>query len=291
MAPSKNINSEIGNERLERSIDMLMGSFSVPVKSDREEIWERISDSIGQDKEVAIVPLWKRSLRVAAILLPLIVVTSAGLIYFMGNTQINTPMGQQVTVLLPDSSSVTLNADSHLRFNSSTWFLFRSVVLSGEALFRVKKGKTFSVEAAGTTTQVLGTVFNVFSRNSEVRINCFEGRVRVTSNNSKTSVILEHGHATKLSKAVLTQPTRFSNENAASWTNGEFQFTNEPIGKVFDELARQFAVQIVINTNTNRLYTGYFNNQSLERALDLVCQPMGLTWELNRNMVIINTKK
>jgi len=270
---------------------MLMGSFCVPAKSDKEEIWKRISNSIGQDKVVAIVPLWKRSLRVAAILLPLMVVTSAGLIYFKGKTQINTPMGQQVTVLLPDSSSVTLNADSHLKFNSSTWFLFRSVELSGEALFRVKKGKTFSVEAAGTTTQVLGTVFNVFSRNSEVRVNCFEGRVRVTSNKSKTSVILEHGHTTKLSKAELTPPTKFSNENAASWTNGEFQFIDEPIGKVFEELARQFAVQIVINTNSNRLYTGYFNNQNLEEALNLVCQPMGLTWEIKEKVITININK
>lgn len=262
--------------------------FSVPKGRGKEATWNLVLERVSSKQHIVkVVPIWKKVARVAAILLPLIVVTSAGLIYFIGNAQINSPMGQQVTVLLPDSSSVTLNADSHLKFNRSTWFFFRSVELSGEALFRVKKGKTFSVEAAGTTTQVLGTVFNVFSRNSEVRVNCFEGRVRVTSNDSKTSVILEHGHATKLSKAVLTQPTKFSNENAASWTNGEFHFTNEPIGNVFNELARQFAVQIVINTNTNRLYTGYFNNQSLESALELICQPMGLIWEVNGRVITI----
>ncbi len=291
MAPSKNINSEIGNERLERSIDMLMGSFSVPVKSDKEEIWNSISNSISQKKEVAIVPLWKRSLRVAAVAIPFALLIFSATLYFTGQNEYYAQAGNQLSVILPDSSRVLLNAETKVSFNSVTWKYNRKVKMTGEALFTVKKGETFSVVSGESTTQVLGTVFNIYFRGSEVRVVCLEGKVKVKNNITQQSVILNPGLKTVAKAKQLTAPVAENREAISSWTNGEFYYTNEPLKNVIDEISRQYNVKIKTIDLKGRNYSGYFNKNSISKALDLVCLPMNLSWVEINGVIQVTEKK
>jgi hypothetical protein len=52
-------------------------------------------------------------------------------------------------------------------------------------------------------------------------------------------------------------------------------------------LERQFDVDVFIDGDTNRYYTGYFNNKNLNGALELICIPMNLEWQVNGNMIIL----
>jgi hypothetical protein len=54
-----------------------------------------------------------------------------------------------------------------------------------------------------------------------------------------------------------------------------------------DEIRRQFDVEISIPVMTGRLYSGRFNNKDLNRALELVCLPMGLSFEIQNNKTVI----
>ena len=52
-----------------------------------------------------------------------------------------TAFGTQMSVDLPDGSEAILNAKSSITFNNDTWDENRTVSLTGEAYFKVKKGE------------------------------------------------------------------------------------------------------------------------------------------------------
>lgn len=290
MAPSKNIKPEMSNERLDKSTEMLMLSFRVPTQKNKEEIWDSISNSINQVAKVSIVPLWKKTLRVAAVLIPFAFVAFSLTYYYVGKKEYYAQAGSQLIVILPDSSNVLLNADTRIEYNAATWNYKRKVELSGEALFTVKKGKEFSVVSGESTTQVLGTVFNVYSRGNEVRVVCLEGKVQVQNNITRQSVILNPGLKTVAKEQQLAVPVEENSEAMGSWTNGEFFYSNEPLQNVVDELSRQFNIKIKTINLKGRNYTGYFNKNNLNEALDLVCLPMKLSW-IEKNGIIQVTEQ
>ena len=80
---------------------------------------------------------------------------------------------------MPDGSSVNLNAGSELEYTSFNWKKNRVLSLGGEAFFKVKKGKTFTVITKEGNVKVLGTQFKVKSREKLYEVTCFEGKVQV----------------------------------------------------------------------------------------------------------------
>lgn len=287
MALSKKIKPEMSNDRLEESIEMLMLSFRVPAQKNKEEIWDSISHGINQVKKVSVVPQWKKTLRVAAVLIPFVFVAFSVTYYYVGKKEYYAQAGSQLVVILPDSSNVLLNADTRIEYNSATWNFNRKVKMTGEALFTVKKGGKFSVISGKSTTQVLGTVFNVYSRGNEVRVVCIEGKVQVQNNLTRQSVILNSGLKTVAKEQQFAVPFEEIKEAMGSWTNGEFFYSNEPLDNVFDELSRQFNIKIKPVSLKGRNYTGYFNKNNLFEALDLVCLPMNLKWKYENGVVLL----
>jgi ferric-dicitrate binding protein FerR (iron transport regulator) len=256
----------------------LLTSYCVPEGKGKEAIWSSISSSIINKKTTPMVPMWKRTIRVAAILLPFAIVSFFTLMYLTGKRSYVVEPGAQLVMFLPDSSRVILNADTKISFNSATWGLSRRVEMEGEALFHVKKGKQFRVVTSTSTTQVLGTIFNVYSRQNEVRVLCIEGSVQVTHRRTKQTQVLTPGLKTTSNAKAILHSTPERKEAMASWINGEFFFENEPLQNVLEEISRQFKVTVKYNNAIKRNYTGYFNNKNLNEALDLVCLPMNLSW-------------
>ncbi len=102
-----------------------------------------------------------------------------------GNTIITAPLGAKSNVVLPDGSTVWLNADSKLEysadFNSGT----REVKLTGEGFFDIttNPSKPFIVHtSADLSIKAYGTKFNVKAYPEEKRITTtlVEGEVKIT---------------------------------------------------------------------------------------------------------------
>jgi ferric-dicitrate binding protein FerR (iron transport regulator) len=89
---------------------------------------------------------------------------------------------------LPDSSTVWLNTHTSIRFPQK--FDNRSVSLTGEATFNVRKakhGSSFIVISHGTQAKVTGTTFNVAAREGQpVQVTVVEGQVVVTKTGDTT---------------------------------------------------------------------------------------------------------
>ncbi|MCX7985795.1 MAG: FecR family protein [Bacteroidales bacterium] len=270
-------------------VDMVLDSVRVPSSSrSKEEAWlllvQNISKQSNEIEEKKSKNLgWKISVVAASILL---ILTFSYLKY--STVSLNTSRGQFLSYSLPDGSEVLLNACSKINF-SRYWFLNpREIILEGEAFFRVKKGKTFIVKGhAGHRVEVVGTQFNVNSRDSIFSVTCFEGTVKVTHRLGK-SIMLIKGETSTIKGTEFTFKKLNQISSIPAWTNGEFYFESIPLRDVFDELMRQYNISI-ISRNFNpseRFYTGYFTNKNLRQALDWITMPMSLQYSFINDTTI-----
>jgi len=284
-------------DNLPENVKRLLDSYRVPEGKERSEAWEAIFEKLGNvsfktETKARVLQLTFTRIAVAASLLVAILLISYNFLYRSGNVTVQLARGEHGVVYLPDSSKVTLNAESKLSYNKNRWFFDRSVSLTGEALFEVTKGRRFKVLTTGATTTVLGTVFNVFSRNGMVKVTCFEGKVKVVATNSKSQTLLTKGMEVKtMGYALDVNKTQTATVEAKpTWTNSEFFFQNAPLSTVIEELERQFNVDIFLNTDSSRFYTGYFKRTNLDEALDLVCIPLDLEWKYSGELIVITSK-
>lgn len=251
--------------------------LSVPKGKSKEAAWNDFVSKIEEPKAKVrkLNPIFP--IAIAAALALAIV----AYIFVFSSTTISTTPGERLVHTLPDGSNVTLNASSQLSYTSFNWEDNRKVKLSGEAFFDVKKGQSFKVEGDQATITVLGTRFNAYFRET-AEVKCYEGSVKVVSKNNQ--VVLEQGE--KTTDAAEKRSFTIVN-SAASWIVGEFNYQNEPLELVIDELERQYAITIKHPDLSGRMYTGYFNDKDLDEALKLVLVPMGLSYEKNENKIII----
>lgn len=101
-----------------------------------------------------------------------------------------------------------------------------------------------------------------------MRVAYFSVKVKVST--KKNDVVLAEGQYTQFEHESLQQPREFIPAQEAAWKNGEFYFNNVPLRQVIDELKRQFDIKILLDDDSSRTYTGYFNRTFLDNALVMV---------------------
>ena len=153
-------------------------------------------------------------------------------------TEVLSQPGELSTLTLADDSTITLNAGSKLSYADDFNKAHRLVTLEGEAFFDVEKSEhPFIVHAGDAEVEVLGTQFNVYARDGQVRVGVKEGRVSVSSDGEEH--ILTAGQFLHLTDSVAPVETRnVSPKNFMSWINGELRFNAEPVAKICEEMSR-----------------------------------------------------
>jgi ferric-dicitrate binding protein FerR (iron transport regulator) len=199
------------------------------------------------------------------------------------DTDYVTKAGETKEVKLPDGSVATLNAVSKLGFTASDWTEARTVALEGEAYFKAKKGKTFSVRTEQGTVEVVGTVFNVFARDEELEVKCAEGKVQVINPEGTERVLLKKGEQVSIlgGKMQKRQGLAFY----PNWFKGESAFRTAPLEKVFGEMERQYGVVVLADSLGERTFSGKFVHDDLQKAVKMVCAPMKLNCEVRGDTV------
>jgi ferric-dicitrate binding protein FerR (iron transport regulator) len=265
-------------------VDKKIRELNVPAKTTKEEAWEKLVRSV-ENRQTKIIShrfILRFTAAAASVLLFI-----AALFYYIQSRPIDVICGttEMKTIFLPDSSKVYMNAASRISYHPGNWDTERNLELDGEACFEVKSGKKFTVKTVNGTITVLGTSFNVFSREGEFKVFCLSGKVAVENENR---VILRKGQwCSNTGINQLKGPVPGNDLKPVSWINGEYWFTDTPLRKVFDEIERQFGVEIICNDCLGRNYTGYFNRKSLREALINVCEPMSLSWDTSGGKITI----
>jgi ferric-dicitrate binding protein FerR (iron transport regulator) len=195
--------------------------------------------------------------------------------------------GKMVEYRLPDGSDVRMNADSRITLDKKNFNNKRSIRLEGEAFFNVTKGTMFTISASRGGIRVLGTSFNVYSRTNAFKVSCMTGKILVTS--GRQSVTIIPGESAELKDTDLIRFADSKINSVAAWIDGEFNFDNSPLNMVFDEMERQFNVKFAGQNFGDRFFTGSITNKDLKEALDIVCIPLGLNYEIgNKGEIFIS---
>lgn len=229
---------------------------------------------------------WQRWAAVAAVVL----LGVAGIWWFAGrdnfsftDTDYLTKAGEKKEVKLPDGSVVMLNAASKLGFSANDWSEKRTVALEGEAYFRAKKGRTFTVRTEQGLVEVVGTVFNVYARGEELEVKCTEGRVQVINPDQTERVLLKKGEQVSVLRGRMQE--RRGLAFYPNWFKGESTFRSAPLERVFGEMERQFGVTVLADSLGERTFSGKFVHKDLNKAVKMVCDPMKLQCEVRGDTV------
>ena len=201
-----------------------------------------------------------------------------GFFFFSNNvsTKVSAQYSQTVEVSPNKNVSISLNDGSTIEYNEGNNEKAKLVQLEGEAYFNVVPGNPLIVQTKNGKIEVLGTKFNVRAWGNQLSVECFEGRVKVSSKNSNTE--LQKMEAVTTTNGKLNQKSNI-NYTSPTWLNGTTRIKQEPLSEVLKELERQYNVKIKAPT-LNRVFSGEFSHSNLEKALDDVCKPMGLTYKI-----------
>jgi ferric-dicitrate binding protein FerR (iron transport regulator) len=251
---------------------------TIPYEKSKDEVWAEMMEKRKampqrKPKTRKLVVYWS----VAATLAILIGITAFMRFY---TTTIYAPAGQHVSRVLPDNSKIHLNANTKAIYHPYWWRFKRTVQLEGEAYFEVTKGKSFSVVSDLGKTSVLGTSFNIFARDNDYRVHCLSGKVEVKSTKGEKRILKPHEAVVVNTKGEVLELNDIQSKHAISWTKNKFIFTGTPLRLVFEEMERQFDIQIVFDFDITGTYTGNFKRgSSPEEILNVIARPFGLKVE------------
>ena len=246
----------------------------------KEKVWENLVYQLDVPKVNHRIISLNSFFRIAAAASLLLLLSVTGFLRFYTKS-VFTPNGQQISFLLPDGSKVQLNAKSEINFHPYWFNISRTVKLNGEGYFLVNKGKDFKVVSKLGETSVLGTSFNIFSRNNEYNVTCFTGKVRVVSMLNNERVLLNPNEKAFINKDGFL---RFAQDADArtlkSWRDNMFVFTGSPIVSVLEEVERQYGIKIHYQADPGLTYTGNFSRSlSGKEVLELVCTELGIKFD------------
>jgi len=209
--------------------------------------------------------------------------------------------GSRTRTILPDGSTVWLNAGSHISFVEGFSAKTREVVLDGEAYFDVVKQpqRPFIVHVSGYDIKVLGTAFNVrsYATDKTVETTLLRGLVEVTKQGKaqQNPIFLHPNEKLIVEKVAAKDAEKLPDNNTPATAQAEKEYRITPLstaikederietawvynrlefrGDSFTELAgkleRWYNIKIVFDDEDVKQlnFNGSFENETVEEAL------------------------
>jgi transmembrane sensor len=236
--------------------------------------------------------------------------------------EVETRNGSKTNLLLPDGSSVCLNAGSRLSYDSLYGSKIREVTLSGEAYFDVVKNpnKPFIIHAGKVNIKVLGTVFDVKSYPGEktMETSLIRGSIEVTIPSvSNKKIILRPNQKLIIDKTeTLTNPgnnqttlihmpmmsiqhlNRIGSDSIIAetgWMQNRLYFNDMSLRELLKNMERKYGVSFQVSDSSLYVihFTGSFKDETVTQALDALRltaekSTEDFTYKLKGNQVFID---
>jgi len=193
--------------------------------------------------------------------------------------QVVTHNGEIRTIILPDSTSVVLNAGSTLIYPENFGGEKRSVYLVGEAVFDVTENKDvpFVVNTADFAVNVHGTVFNVnaYPDNKVASATLCSGSISAVMNESGKTVEmapnqrLQYNRPSKSYELVNVDAPEFT-----SWQKKEMCFNGESIHDIAHSIERGFDVNVYVTSgryDNARITAKFLHGETLDEMMSAIC--------------------
>ena len=233
------------------------------------------------------------------------------------SSEISTRKGSKTKMVLPDGSTVWLNAGSTLSYNKTFGEDAREVTLAGEAYFDVIKNEAlpFVIHTKQLDIKVLGTAFNVkcYPGEKTTETSLVRGSLEVVIRNrpEKKFVLKPHeklvvaneegpaasvkdqqGGTARIPMATLEQLTHYPTDNSiveTSWIEDKLVFSDETFEEVAEKMERWY--DTVINFKDDNLkkerLTGSFKNETIYQALEALRYSTNFNYTIHPNQIIL----
>lgn len=279
---------------------------TTPADIPTDEILNRIRISISQDQRTESsqfkVTRWYA---IAAVIIGLMVTVSLSLFLFReaGGKQIDieTSYDSRKEVVLPDQSVVVLNANTRLHYDKQ-WSESkpREVWLDGEAIFEIRKspGKgnaRFIVHTNDLDVEVLGTVFNVNSREDKTRVVLNSGKVKLSSSKTvEKEITMKPGEMAELKKGQreftrkVVDPRIYS-----SWAINQLIFNQTSFSDIVNMIRNNYGynVEAIPARIADETFTATIPGTDLDMLLDILSKTYGVTFTKSDNVIRVIDKK
>ncbi|HEY0271564.1 MAG TPA: FecR family protein [Chitinophaga sp.] len=213
----------------------------------------------------------------------------------MAYNTITTPAGGQYMIVLPDQTTVYLNALSSLTFPVTfAHAAERRVTLSGEGYFEVTHNNAapFKVVTGAFVTEDLGTIFDIKAYADEPGISTtlVKGAAQVSAGSAPT--VLKPGEQARYLGQITVSNANV--EAVIAWKEGYFRFDDEPLESIMRTIARWYNVRYIFEDESLRketfgAVTTRFSN--VATLLDLMEKAGTASFRVEGNTIIIRKKK
>lgn len=222
----------------------------------KEQLWDAICDGL-EDEAPSTQKTrsnWWQLWKYAAAVLFGMLITGGWWWWQMEHTpailSAHTRLGEVKTLLLPDSSEVTLNANSRLLY-AGAGGKPREVWLDGEAFFHVKHTRSHQKFIVHTydnvNVEVLGTQFNVNSAGKEVVVVLQQGKILLHIEGHNTSLALQPGEMVRYNKqdGDFTK-SGVNADQYVSWHTGRLTMEDYSLADAAAFMERVFGKTIIV---------------------------------------------
>lgn len=286
----------------------------------KDQILEKINKKINEVEErkqfnqFQQKPLRKRHLfglsdlkKIAAIL-----IVGIGIAFFFYNRNKHTLLedntlseayqpkkGMPSVIYLSDGSKVRLKEDSKLEYPTIFEGDTREVTLIGEAFFEVAKNKEkpFIIHAAGLTTKVLGTSFNIkaYENDEAAEVTVVTGKVAVSVNSeakleNKDIVLMRNQKAiySKNGDFVMRAVTDKEILNKGD-KRTNLIFNETPLKEIIKVLNTYYDANIILANEAlkNCLITAELTDEPIEVSLKILTKAIGAEYEVNEDEIVL----
>ncbi|TDW97484.1 FecR family protein [Dinghuibacter silviterrae] len=223
----------------------------------------------------------------AASVAALVLVTAA---YLLRDRSMSTAYGETRSVILPDGSLVSMNANSTIRYSR---FGFgqrgREVFLSGEADFTVTRdgNQPFEVTTGKDLhVVVLGTRFTVYARAGQERVVLRQGKVRLDYRDEQK--ILQPGDLFTADADGRFRLEHISApENLSAWKDHEFLFDGTSMSEVAGMIRDNFGLTVRFDPTAlaSRRITGSFHADTVTELLDVMAQLLNIHYTIREDTI------
>ncbi len=248
-----------------------------------------------------IIRSWAATVAAASVAL---FVTAAW--YYQSMIVIQTGSGVLQTVILPDSSTVQLNANSSVAYRRAwKWLSKREVYTTGEALLEVKhlnkdttairEEERFMAYTGDLAVEVLGTKFNLKNRDHKVIVSLLEGRIALHN--------LKHAGETKIlvpGDVVVDggQDFRYvgvdkkAAQQAVSWTQKTLTGENLTVADLTNEFRYMYGKEIIISDPAllNRKIDGRISLNSQESIIYSIANILQANIRMEKDTIYLDPK-
>ena len=207
-------------------------------------------------------------------------------------TEVHVKNGEHKRIILPDGTSVTLNAGSYLRYPREFITDVRRIEMNGEAFFEVTRDeeKPFLIHTKDADVKVLGTSFNVkaFDMDEQLTVSVQTGKVQVDLPEAMMRLLPDEQFVMDKTKGEFQK----RNEDArlsTVWIKGGLYFNRTPIRTVVNELVRMYnrTIEFAPGAEYDDYIYGEHDNKSLEAVLKSIQYSPDIKYRIENDKIVL----